>query len=59
MGGMTYLATAILLGGGFLYLSISLFKDVNNNKARQLFLYSIFYLFAIFLVLLTENCILR
>ncbi|WP_395476461.1 heme o synthase [Rickettsia endosymbiont of Pantilius tunicatus] len=47
-----YLLTAVLLGLGFLYYSISLFYDkADNRQAKRFFAYSIFYLFLIFLLL--------
>ena len=46
-----YLITAIILGVVFLHYSISLFRDFQNKQAKKLFFYSIFYLFAIFLIL--------
>jgi protoheme IX farnesyltransferase len=52
MSNLTYLVIAGLLGVIFLYYSISLFRDNTANKqAKTLFAYSIFYLFAIFLIL--------
>ena len=60
IGGIIYLLSIIPLNVIFLYFVISLFRDVRNNKIlkkkreRQLFLYSIFFLFAHFLVLLVE-----
>ena len=48
--GMKYLILSSFLGIGFFYYAISLFKSQNTAKnARKLFIYSIFYLFMIFL----------
>lgn len=55
MAGMSYLMLSSLLSLGFLYLSVLLFKDVENKVAKRLFIYSIFYLFAIFLLLLASR----
>jgi len=55
MSNIVYLVTAAILGVGFLYYSISLFYDTADNKqAKKLFVYSIFYLFVIFLLL--DSC---
>ncbi|HJD64951.1 MAG TPA: heme o synthase [Rickettsia endosymbiont of Diachasma alloeum] len=52
MSNVIYLVTAVLLGLGFLYYSISLFYDnADNKQAKRFFAYSIFYLFLIFLLL--------
>lgn len=52
MSNIIYLVTAIILGLGFLYYSISLFYDnADNKQAKRFFAYSIFYLFLIFLLL--------
>ncbi len=52
MSGRVYLAIALTLGVVFLYYTIKLFSDSDNNHAKKLFWYSIFYLFTIFLSLL-------
>lgn len=52
MSNVIYLVTAVLLGLGFVYYSISLFYDnADNKQAKRFFAYSIFYLFLIFLLL--------
>ena len=61
IGGIIYLLSVIPLNIIFLYLVINLYRDDRNDKTlkkkreRQLFLYSIFFLFAHFLVLLLES----
>ena len=61
IGGIIYLLSVIPLNIIFLYLVINLYRDDKNDKTlkkkreRQLFLYSIFFLFAHFLVLLLES----
>jgi len=52
--GNLYLASAIVLGLIFLKLALGLFKDEDHKKAKQLFVYSIFYLFILFFTLLLE-----
>ncbi|WPY01322.1 Protoheme IX farnesyltransferase [Candidatus Trichorickettsia mobilis] len=53
MAGKIYFMVASCAGLMFLYYSIALFSDDDNNKAaRKLFIYSILYLFIIFLSLL-------
>lgn len=54
MSGKIYLTIAIFLGFGFLCIAFSLFKDKDNQNAKKLFIYSIFYLFIIFLTLLIQ-----
>ncbi|RYE06215.1 MAG: protoheme IX farnesyltransferase [Rickettsiaceae bacterium] len=54
VGNLVYLATALLLGLIFFHITIRLFNDRNNNKAKKLFTYSIFYLFALFMTLLVK-----
>ena len=60
IGGIFYLLSIIPLNVLFLYLVIILYRDdridkiIKKKRERQLFLYSIFFLFAHFLVLLVE-----
>ena len=60
--GLAYGVTASLLGGMFIWLSYALLSEKqsvekNNTGAKRVFLYSIFYLFALFAVLGIENLI--
>ena len=64
LGGWIYGVSALLLGGAFLYGAISVFRSkagdagapgADMKKARQLFLFSILYLFLLFAVLLVEH----
>ncbi|MGI4776129.1 MAG: heme o synthase [Janthinobacterium lividum] len=57
IGDQIYLVIAIFLGFIFLYMSASLFDDTDNYKAKKLFVYSIFYLFILFLSLLVKPLI--
>ena len=55
MSGMFYLAGALLLGGGFLYYAIQLMKGHDEKVAMKTFGYSIWYLMAIFALLLVDH----
>lgn len=60
LGGIAYLATSIALGGYFLWLAVEVYRiraegPDADARARRLFLFSIFYLFALFAVLLVEQ----
>lgn len=52
LAGVLYLIIAIILGIIFLKLSLNLFRDKDDKIAKQLFVYSIFYLFILSLALL-------
>ncbi len=58
LGGVVYLTMSAASGGVFLYLALQVYRtregQVADKRAKQLFLYSIFYLFFLFLVLLVE-----
>lgn len=55
MSGILYLITSAILGIGFLYYTVMLFFDQSEKAAKKLFLYSIFYLFVVFLSLLLPS----
>lgn len=55
MSGLVYLVSALLLGGGFLYYSISLQITKKREKAIKTFVYSIVYLMLLFAVLLFDR----
>lgn len=55
MSGLFYLAGAVVLGGGFLYYAIRLKRTADNRIAMRTFGYSIFYLMALFAVLLGDH----
>jgi len=62
--GPIYGATAVILGGIFIWLSYVLLTDKksvdeDNANAKKVFFFSIFYLFALFAVLGIENLIWR
>lgn len=60
LGGLAYLITSALLGACFLWLAIDICRIDATSKdadarAKRLFVFSIFYLFALFAVLLVEH----
>jgi protoheme IX farnesyltransferase len=55
MSGLFYLAGALLLGGGFLYYAVLLMKGEDESVAMRTFGYSIWYLMAIFALLLVDH----
>jgi protoheme IX farnesyltransferase len=60
-GGLFYLMLSSLMTSYYVYLCAILFKEKNNKKsniiARKIFVYSIFYLFFIFVLILADNII--
>ena len=50
-----YLVAALILGLGFLYFSIKLYRDDTNDSAMQTFAYSISYLAALFGAMLVDQ----
>ena len=60
-GSLFYLTTSSLMTLYYVYLCGALFKEKNNKTsniiARKIFVYSIFYLFFIFLLILADNVI--
>jgi len=60
-GGLFYLTLSSLMTSYYVYLCAILFKERNNKKsniiARKIFVYSIFYLFFIFVLILADNII--
>lgn len=59
LGGVAYLITSTLLGGYFLWLAFDVYRTPTEGvdadaRAKRLFVFSIFYLFALFAVLLIE-----
>ena len=55
MSGIVYLAGAMLLGAGFLYHSAVLYRSPGDGAAMRTFAYSIFYLGALFALLLVDR----
>ncbi|MGD9784394.1 MAG: heme o synthase [Hyphomicrobiaceae bacterium] len=61
LGGLSYLVTSLVLGGIFLAFAFEVRRVTEGREAdrsaRKLFLFSIFYLFALFAVLLVEHVV--
>jgi protoheme IX farnesyltransferase len=55
MSGLFYFAGALLLGGGFLYYAVELMKGKDEKIAMKTFGYSIWYLMALFAILLVDH----
>mgnify|MGYP000035336551 CR=1 FL=1 len=55
--GPLYLVSALLLGGGFLYLAISLGRESGHRPAMRLFGYSTVYLALIFFALAVDRIV--
>ncbi len=59
--GMIYLSVSLLMTIYYIYLCFNLFKEKNlktsNKIARRIFIYSIFYLFVLFLTILIDNVV--
>jgi protoheme IX farnesyltransferase len=55
ISGRTYMTAAIVLGIGLLRHAIIVLKDDDPKKARSMFLFSILYLFMIFVFLLVDK----
>lgn len=55
--GYLYLAGAILLGGGLVYLAVRLWHDQSKKWARTLFWYSNMYLAALFAIMVIDRVI--
>ena len=60
-GSLLYLTLSSLMTSYYIYLCIILFKEkknkISNIVARKIFVYSIFYLFFIFVLILVDNVI--
>jgi protoheme IX farnesyltransferase len=55
--GYFYLAGAVILGGGLVYLAIRLWRDQSKKWARTLFWYSNMYLAALFAIMVLDRVI--
>jgi len=55
--GYFYLAGAVILGGGLVYLAIRLWRDQSKKWARTLFWYSNMYLAAIFAIMVLDRVV--
>ncbi len=57
ISGPVYMIAALTLGVGLLRQAIIVFNNENIEKARDMFFFSIFYLFMIFVSLLLDKCL--
>ncbi len=55
MSGLLYLVGALMLGVGFLYHAVMLFRSSDGRWALRTFLYSIHYLTALFALLMADH----
>ena len=55
MSGIFYLISALILGAIFLYYSVRLYFNEDNEQAFPTFVYSIYYIFLIFAALLIDH----
>lgn len=55
MSGLLYLISAIVLGVGFLYWAIILFRGTNSDAPLKTFRYSITYLMVLFVAMLVDH----
>lgn len=53
--GLLYMAVAAVLGASFVFQAFRLFRNRDEASAKSLFLFSILYLFALFLGLIADN----
>ena len=53
--GFIYGITAFVLSAGFIYTSLRVLKNEDLKPARQMFAYSVFYLFALYLALMVDH----
>ncbi len=63
LGGIVYAAVSVVLGAMFLYFAVKVWRIREGREAdhaaKQLFGFSIFYLFALFAVVLGEHLVLK
>ncbi len=58
MSGLIYIISAVILDAVFLYYAVKIYLDYSEQLARKTFRYSIFYLTALFTVLLVDHYVL-
>jgi heme o synthase len=63
LGGVTYLTFSTVLGAIFLWLAVKVYRTTEGREAdkvaKQLFWFSILYLYSLFAILLVESAIMR
>ena len=52
---MVYLASALVLGGIFIYLAVRLLREGTNAAARRVFTYSMLYLTLLFVAMVVDQ----
>ena len=57
IAGNLYLAGASLLGAGFIFCAVRVLRDSTHKSAKQMFGYSILYLFLLFSLMLVEHAL--
>jgi protoheme IX farnesyltransferase len=57
LSGLIYLASALVLGAGFMVYAIKIYREYSDQLARKTFRYSIIYLTALFAALLVDHYI--
>ena len=57
MSGLIYITGALALDAVFLYYAVKIYLDYSDQLARRAFRYSIWYLAALFTVLLVDHYI--
>jgi protoheme IX farnesyltransferase len=55
MSGLIYLVGAVLLGAGFLYYAVKMYRDYSDALAKTTFKFSINYLMLLFAALLVDH----
>jgi len=55
--GFIYLAVAALSGGNFLHHAVKVYKQPSESNCKKMFLYSIIYLFVIYLAVLIDKVV--
>jgi protoheme IX farnesyltransferase len=53
--GLVYFASAVVLGGLFIVDALRLWREATPQAARRLYLYSILYLFALFVAMAVDR----
>ncbi|HEX5327243.1 MAG TPA: heme o synthase [Acetobacteraceae bacterium] len=56
LAGLVYAATAVVLNAVFTGMAVRVWRDPADGGARQMFAYSLLYLFLLFSVLLIDHC---
>ena len=63
LGGVVYLAFSVVLGAMFLWMAVKVYRTTEGREAdkvaKQLFWFSILYLYLLFAVLLVESAVMR